>query len=573
MTTLDPVDPSNGPGAFTDRRSDNEDPYSDEYESNNDDDDSDQSEYGNGGWRFITTPVDAPISFQLDSVDKLLLKTLKEETRVISGRILSMIDPSKNLLNKIVNLFLSPLISAWTDTANASNTKDVPPLKANAIHHFIRTLAYLSFYKQTPSYFFGNENAFPPVSRLNGSLFSRVIQGFSKPGEDEVRSVWGRPYQTCPNISRCERMCNELNSKLAFVPNVSILSQDDDQYRLSSKTCEDIGLVRVNNPKKAFGPVATGSVSITSGITLSIHVARRGESALDVTKIVMMNLTNAQLPEQVSGSNIIAMDWGYWTAELIEYLSSCGFQLIGTHKRTKAYPFTFGDSRVRNEQKHIEEKGAKSLYWAQKKMGNIAMHALAYRDGKGNVATMFTTIRDIPFYSFNYIEKRGTIIRVPSTMNEMRKRVTELTHGQGGVEWHMMRSTSGAITSTTASIMFRHCQDDIPEESRCLLEHLGIREKSRIPEPAFTEEVLQEKTVPQLKEILRQKRLPIAGSKPMLVHRILDAPLDQFDIRQELMKTWFLKPLKNNSNFKIGLLNEDRIANNICRFVDDNNTK
>jgi hypothetical protein len=94
-------------------------------------------------------------------------------------------------------LFLSPLISAWTDTANASNTKDVPPLKAGAIHHFICTLAYLSFYKQTPSYFFGNENAFPPVSRMNGSLFSRVIQGFSKPGEDDVRSVWGSPSPSC----------------------------------------------------------------------------------------------------------------------------------------------------------------------------------------------------------------------------------------------------------------------------------------------------------------------------------------------------------------------------------------
>ena len=140
MATLEPVDPSNGPNVpseFNDRWSDNDDPYSDEYDSNDDDEDSDLSDFSNGVWRFIKTPVDAPISFQLDSADKLLLKTLKEETRVISGRILSMIDPSKNLLNEIVNLFLSPLISAWTDTANVSNAIDVPPLQAKAIHHFI----------------------------------------------------------------------------------------------------------------------------------------------------------------------------------------------------------------------------------------------------------------------------------------------------------------------------------------------------------------------------------------------------------------------------------------------------
>ena len=100
MTTLEPVDPSN---------SDNDDPYTDEYDSSNDDEYSDLSDFSDGGWRFIRTPVDAPISFQLDAADKLLLKTLKEEMRVISGRILSMIDPTKNLLNEIVNLFLSPL--------------------------------------------------------------------------------------------------------------------------------------------------------------------------------------------------------------------------------------------------------------------------------------------------------------------------------------------------------------------------------------------------------------------------------------------------------------------------------
>ena len=132
-----------------------------------------------------------------------------------------------------------------------------------------------------------------------------------------------------------------------------------------------------------------------------------------------------------------------------------------------------------------------------------------------------------------------------------------------------MRSTSGSITSTTASIIFRYCQDDIPEESRCLLQHLGIREISQSTEPAFTDEVLQEKTVPQLKE----KQLPITGSKPTLISRILNAPLDQFDIRQELIKTCFMKPLKNNSNFKIGLLNEDKIADNICRFVNESNTR
>ena len=49
----------------------------------------------------------------------------------------------------------------------------------------------------------------------------------------------------------------------------------------------------------------------------------------------MMNLTNTQLPDQVQGSNIIAIDKVYYNAELIKYLSECRFQLIRTHKKPK----------------------------------------------------------------------------------------------------------------------------------------------------------------------------------------------------------------------------------------------
>ena len=70
-------------------------------------------------------------------------------------------------------------------------------------------------------------------------------------------------------------MCNRQNSYLLLVPDISILSTKDDQYPLSSSSCDDIGLVCVKNSMKAFGPVATGCVSLASGLTLSVHIARR----------------------------------------------------------------------------------------------------------------------------------------------------------------------------------------------------------------------------------------------------------------------------------------------------------
>ena len=47
----------------------------------------------------------------------------------------------------------------------------------------------------------------------------------------------------------------EVASQIAFVKNHTIISKDDDQYRLSSKANDEAGLVRVRNPTKAFGPV------------------------------------------------------------------------------------------------------------------------------------------------------------------------------------------------------------------------------------------------------------------------------------------------------------------------------
>jgi hypothetical protein len=125
----------------------------------------------------------------------------------------------------------------------------------------------------------------------------------------------------------------------------------------------------------------------------------------------MMNLTNQQLTHMVVGRNIIAMDRGYWSIDLIKYLTDCGFHLIGTHKRVPNYPFTFGQNRrVAALQRNIAENGAKSIYWAKKTINGNDLYALAYRDGGGRVATLFTTIRDLPMYTFEYVEKKRQTI-------------------------------------------------------------------------------------------------------------------------------------------------------------------
>lgn len=90
--------------------------------------------------------------------------------------------------------------------------------------------------------------------------------------------------------------------------------------------------------------------------------------SLDVTQILMMKLNNQQQPQKAKDSHIIAMDRGYWNTELIEYLSNNDFQLLGTHKRTQKFPFTFGEVNAAASQQKIVAVGAKSIYWAKSKV-------------------------------------------------------------------------------------------------------------------------------------------------------------------------------------------------------------
>jgi hypothetical protein len=104
-----------------------------------------------------------------------------------------------------------------------------------------------------------------------------------------------------------------------------------------------MGFTRINNAKKAFGIVSTNAVSLTTGLLLGMRLLGKGESFADVVRMLLMSLHSVQLPEQVRGHNLVCLDRGYLLPSLIEYLLKCGFQLIGTHKRMKSFPFVFGE--------------------------------------------------------------------------------------------------------------------------------------------------------------------------------------------------------------------------------------
>jgi hypothetical protein len=209
-----------------------------------------------------------------------------------------------------------------------------------------------------------------------------------------MNDKWEQPFCEDKCIRLLERTFSEASAKICLTRD-SYLSIDDDQYHLQSKKSEEMGFVRVNNPKKAFGPVSTNVVSLGSGLIIGMRLLGRGENYQTVVKILLRWIHFQDCDEQVKGQNTICLDRGYMKESLITHFMNCGFKIIGTHKQEMSFPFSFGKTRgmyidlnkaciyfknvtlVKPGQKYIEEKGAKSLYFAKRKIGNRDLYALA----------------------------------------------------------------------------------------------------------------------------------------------------------------------------------------------------
>lgn len=146
---------------------------------------------------------------------------------------------------------------------------------------------------------------------------------------------------------------------------------------------------------------------------------------------------------------------------MIEYIPSTGCAIIGTHKRVKSFPFTFGEQKPHSDdsREYVSENGAKMLYWATQRSTTSAKsyRALVYRSGKGHVATILTTAPELSMGTLVYRKKHGA--KFPTFSQRIRdhlyENVCELSFGQGGSEWHFLRARLGLVTSTIASLFFR----------------------------------------------------------------------------------------------------------------------
>lgn len=485
---------------------------------------------------------------------------------------------------------LQHITTAATDgLASASSASNSPKgATVEDSQEFIRSLAAMMSYRETPSNFFSSKlrRKYPIAETLSRSSWSKILKGInnrrrsSQSNDESLVLTWARPFSEDAAIRAAESSFSTFFSKLLFTER-TILSTDDDQLRLTSTLVEDLGFPRVNNPKKCFGPVATGVVSATTGVVLSLRLSGRGESALQTLKILCLHLSCKPLIEQIRIGNTFALDRGYLSKAMIDFIASIGAKLIGTHKRVMSYPFHFGDiEKLKPGQSYVHEVGAKSIYAAKRTTTvGSSMLAIAYRGGSGSVATLITNVPFLRIESWVLQPKRVFIGDRAEMMSMVQQRIHEktipLTSAQGGVDWHIVRSGSLYCTSTLAVVALRAYRDVEFEANETvngiipqLLDIFGIRHRRGIiesaPEPHNEElrrEELERKTVDELKTMLRARDLMVSGNKPVLVDRLLSESSrrqETDDPLRKLMNKWFMKPV-SSSAMKIGSANEEEV--------------
>lgn len=358
-------------------------------------DDSDY-ELADGDWSFLSPEQLEDFTLSTTETDSLLMSTAVPEIKALCRNARHVLNKPTNdeiSLSDLVNYFFEVIIGSIF-SAILEGSLPSHDVAGSDLVQFIKALVYTSIYRTTPTKLFKPANGFlyPVAAALDSSAFNRVLKALKTKRSGANGGTWDAPFSVDPLIRNMEQNLTAASCKLAYIRGTTIISLDDDQYRLTSALSQCMGLARINNPKKAFGVVSTNAVSLISSVVLGMRLAGKGESFGDIAQIVLMWMQSAGLPNQVHGRNeTIALDRGYLLPQLVEFLCVQGFNLIGTYKRIKSAPFSFGNVPAGGRRKQIQENGAKSIYVARKKFSGRWMYCMAYRGGRGRVAMLFTT--------------------------------------------------------------------------------------------------------------------------------------------------------------------------------------
>ncbi|KAI2505553.1 hypothetical protein MHU86_8889 [Fragilaria crotonensis] len=551
------------------------------YASNDDggnDDESDSSSAGESsssqGWTYLVGNKAPAVSISIDGVDLRLLEKARDEVPTVLDNIKRKVfgskryrDMSKVSPGDFLKAFMDPQLLGYLKTfINANMTSD--PVSSSDIIAFIRVELMLSFYKVSPLMYFNPANVANFPSSTCGMSHARyrcILQALNSKGNTPAQlphlvcgttsrrhipsatstGIWKPPMSHNRELATAMALVRRICAEVAFIPGTTDIGLDDDLLRLRSRRVVLEGYSHTNNPNKGLGVVHHGAVSNCTSLYCGGHVASRNESTLDCVKILLLSLSGASIESQIrlNRTNFF-WDRGYGGIEgdVNSFAMAKGAVLVGTSRRMKSFPFTF-DQRPGTSRRLIQEKGTMAAYWAVKGTGRQTQYALAHRSGMGRVVLMHTTDEALGPGRYTLITRDGknaTIkyardddVVIPYLLQSSSPPgVIMLTESQRTPEWFLLRKFR--ITGTGAYGIWKFISsstmnDDLLDENmNAVIQILSMRSNdNNLVEPpeednqSYEREALNTLLLPDLRRICRNKKLPVSGSKGILIDRIL----------------------------------------------------
>lgn len=124
------------------------------------------------------------VSITTDNHDHLLLRVAKEEMAEVARRVKGALGTTAPTRSAVANIFLKDLVPVLVSAMNASipsGDDATERFGEGDVVEFIRCLAIMSFYRETPSNFFNTAlaDAYPAASTRSQATFRRCLKALS----------------------------------------------------------------------------------------------------------------------------------------------------------------------------------------------------------------------------------------------------------------------------------------------------------------------------------------------------------------------------------------------------------
>lgn len=279
-------------------------------------------------------------------------------------------------------------------------------------------------------------------------------------GKVQKQGTWNSPIHRNTELISIFEEFGKICANIGFINGTTMIALDDDLWRLRSKNVNADGIMQINNAKKGMGVVHHASVSVTTGIYCGGYVQYSGDTTETCVTNIQRILSKAITPSNIMlNGTIFFMDRGYGgtDGEVIKTLIERGGNIHGTAKRTKSFPFTYGNEHYIGNQINVQEYGAFAVYEASGTVGGVRQDAIAYRNGLGRVAFMRTTLPRFGIGQISLIsskKKHNFSNAKNALLQEFESKVIIATHTQASPEWFFARRFR--ITGTT-ELFLKHC--------------------------------------------------------------------------------------------------------------------